>query len=416
MKRILLVYPKPKFEKNPRFGFSIQLLQLSSILKKSEFDVYYIDYSYTDYNSSELIKYLSINKIETVVVEIDSFALKRSENSANAIEILKLAKENNAFTIAFGYDCIMDSSNVLFADCIVKENPFEMIPKILGVNIDDYYFSKNYDYLPYPDREILLTNDFFYKNKKSTLIRTAEGCLNTCTFCQRRGWQNSYKAHNIEYVVKEFKMLRDLKYNNIWIADENFTFNLNRAKFILNRLIEEEITIGMKISISSWANIDFEFLDLAKNANISIISMGIESANESILNFYDKKIDLQHTKDLISYADSLGIYTVGNFIIGAPMETIDTINNTFEFIKNSKLDQVNIKILDYMIGSKIYESLKNKEEHHYFACSENGLCSFSLQELTEMKDDFLSSFYKQKQKELKEKIDRYGVPYYPLIR
>ena len=144
--------------------------------------------------------------------------------------------------------------------------------------------------------------------------------------------------------------------------------------------------------------------------------MGIESANESILNFYDKKIDLQHTKDLISYADSLGIYTVGNFIIGAPMETIDTINNTFEFIKNSKLDQVNIKILDYMIGSKIYESLKNKEEHHYFACSENGLCSFSLQELTEMKDDFLSSFYKQKQKELKEKIDRYGVPYYPLIR
>ena len=85
----------------------------------------------------------------------------------------------------------------------------------------------------------------------------------------------------------------------------------------------------MKISISSWTNIDFEFLKLAKKANISIISMGIESANEEILDFYRKKINLEQTKELIAFADSIGIYMVGNFIIGAPMETFKTISNTF---------------------------------------------------------------------------------------
>ena len=50
MKKILLVYPKPKLNKSPRFGFSIQLLQISSILKNNGFDVNYLDFSYEKYD------------------------------------------------------------------------------------------------------------------------------------------------------------------------------------------------------------------------------------------------------------------------------------------------------------------------------------------------------------------------------
>lgn len=414
MNNILLVYPKPKYDKNPRFGFSIQLLQISSILRDNGCNVFYIDYSYKDYNQAEFIRFIDDNEIEAIIVEIDSFALKRSENGINAFELLKISRKKGIKTIAFGYDCIMDSESISYADHIVTDSPFDNIPSILGVDLNGTCYNTYYDSLPYPDREILFTNKFFQNNRTSTLIRTAEGCLNSCTFCQRRGWQNGYKKHSIEYVIQEFRHLKKQGYVNVWISDENFTFDLSRAKSILRKLIDEKITVGMKISISSWTNIDFEFLQLAKKANISIISMGIESANENILDFYDKKINLLHTKDLIEYADSIGIYTVGNFIIGAPMETVDTISKTFSFINESRLDQVNIKILDYMIGSKLYETLGEKSAHHYFACSENGLCSFSLSELTKLRDDFLKSFYASKQCRLKEKIKKYGLPYYPI--
>lgn len=409
---ILLVYPRPSFNKNPRFSFSIQLLQLASILRNCGYNTFYLDYSYMEFSKELYVKYLDNNKINKVIVEVDTFALKRSENIINAIDILKISKGKKVDTIAFGYDCIMDGDSIEYADYIVKDNPFNEIMLILGLNLK----LNKYDDIPYPDRELLNTNSFFYKNKKSTLIRTAEGCLNTCTFCQRRGWQNSLRMHSLEYVINEFKYLNDHGYSNIWVTDENFTFDLHRAKRILNELINRKITSEMKIAISSWTKIDMEFLDLAKKANISIISMGIETTNQEILSFYKKNIDLNRTKELIDYADSIGIYMVGNFIIGAPMETKDTINDTFKYIMNSKLDQVNIKVLDYMLGSKLYDSLNRKNEHHYFGCKENGLCDFPLEELIYMKKCFLNEFCRYKEKHLKEKILTYGSPYDPINR
>lgn len=48
---------------------------------------------------------------------------------------------------------------------------------------------------------------------------------------------------------------------------------------------------------------------------------------------------------IIRYANSLGIFTVGNFIIGAPMESESTITETFDLIKECEFDQINIKTL-----------------------------------------------------------------------
>ena len=60
-------------------------------------------------------------------------------------------------------------------------------------------------------------------------------------------------------------------------------------------------------------NIDEEFLDLAKQCNIKIISFGIESGNKEILRFYRKNINIDEVPSIIRYANSLGIFTVGNF-------------------------------------------------------------------------------------------------------
>lgn len=264
-KNVLLIYPKPNYNKNPRFGFSIQLLQLSSILKMNGYNIFYIDYSYCRYDEEDLKMYIECNKISSVVVEVDTFALKRSENISNAIQILTIAQRMNTRTIAFGYNCILDGEDVLNADYIIQNNPLFEIPKIFDIKTNFNNVS-SYDELPFPDRNILLTNEFFKKNSSSSLIRTAEGCLNTCTFCQRQGWQSDYRTHSLEYVLSEFEYLKNNNYINIWITDENFTFNLNRAKSLLKALDDNQLTNNMKISMSSWCHIDFELLDLAKKS------------------------------------------------------------------------------------------------------------------------------------------------------
>jgi hypothetical protein len=117
---------------------------------------------------------------------------------------------------------------------------------------------------------------------------------------------------------------------------------------------------------------------------------------------------------MIRYANSIGIFTIGNFIIGAPMETVETINETFSFIKECSFDQINIKTLDYMIGSELYSSTDTsitRGSTHIFACKELGLNSFTLEELGSIKKSFMHIYYKDRKQEIAEKIDKYGTPF-----
>ena len=152
---------------------------------------------------------------------------------------------------------------------------------------------------------------------------------------------------------------------------------------------------------------------MAKECNIRIISFGIESGNAEILQFYRKNINIDKVTHIIQYANSIGIFTVGNFIIGAPMETEETINETFDLIKKCEFDQVNIKNLDYMVGSSLYESLADelKTEDHVFACFENGLNVFRLDDIKKRKEAFLSEYYDSHRSIIEKKIHFYGTPF-----
>lgn len=416
---ILFIYPSPIEKKNIRYGFSMNIAYASAVVKNDGHKSYFIDLSCGSYTLVDIIKYIQKNFINIVAVEFDSFALKRSDNSQNGFEILKGIKENtSAITVAFGFACMMLKTNISNADITVKDDIITSITSVMD-NIRKNNFTYrtvkyNFDDIPMPDRILIESVSFYGRNNKSTLLQTAKGCLNTCSFCQRKGWQNIREEHSIEYVEKEFLYLQKQQYHNVWIVDENFTFNLPRAKEILTMLCKKQYSKNMKLAISSWANIDKEFLWLAKKANISVISMGIETANKEIQEFYNKYINLDKVRSLVEYANGIGLYMVGNFIIGAPNETKENIHTTFEYIDSCRFDQINIKVLDYMIGSDLYDTLNNHNEIHYFCCKENGLSKIELSELRNLKRNFLNGFILRNRTRLQEKIKRYGPPYYPL--
>lgn len=421
MSNVILIYPQPDFNKTPRFGFSYNLLILATILKNSGNNITLLDFSCDVFCDS--IFQSTIKKIQpdVVIVEFDSFALKRSENYTNGVQIVALTKEvmPSTVVIAYGYHCCITQTPIQLANQTILNNNLSSFIELFRTVLanDDISLLANYDDTPYIDRGLLNQIDFYKKNCTSTLIQTSIGCENTCIFCQRKGWHSKFQTHSYEYILNEFKLLQQQGFINVWITDENFTFKLPRAKKILLHLIESKSTEKMNLFISSWANIDTEFLELAAKANVKSISFGIESANDEILQFYRKNIVLKKVKRVIQYANSLGIFTIGNFIVGAPMETNNTISNTFTFIKDCEFDQINIKTLDYMIGSQLYDEipLKEKGRSHLFACLENGLNSFPLQELTNIKGAFCKAYYAENKERIKRKMLKYGTPYMPLI-
>ncbi len=418
MSNIMVIYPMPNESKKPRFGFSYDMMIIATVLDNEGHNVCIKDYSCEMYSPDFFKDEIIDNRIDLVLIEFDSFALKRSENNIHGAELVRLIRsmDEEISVITYGHYCCISKADIPMTNYTIKENNFnEIFSAINKINIslNKIRFINDFDSLPIIKRGLLRQIDYYRQNSKSTLVQTAIGCENTCVFCQRKGWQSKYQTHSEQYVLEEFKLLNEQQYINIWIIDENFTFNLNRAKKILQLLISNKITENMKISISSWSNIDNEFLDMAKQANIKTISFGVESANQSILNFYRKNIDLEKTKILIKYANRIGIFTIGNFIIGAPMESHETINNTFKFIKECEFDQVNIKTLDYMMGSELYASVKNfaHGRSHMFACAENGINQFRLQEITALKSNFLKKYYVDNKERINQKIRKFGAPY-----
>ena len=413
--KILLVYPQPDDKsKQPRYGFSYDMLEIATVLKNYH-EVIIKDYSCEEYNSDWLLKKIEKKELDLLIVECDSFALKRSQNIEHAKNIIDLVSGNISI-IAYGNYCCITKRNFYKADYTVKCNDINAL--IATINI----FSEvkipnilNFDAIPHIDRTILLSIDYYNKNRYSTLLITSKGCENTCIFCQRKGWQDHYIAHSNSYVLNELNELKMQDYKNIWITDENFSFNLLRAKKLLKEILESSLIERMNLFISSWANIDEEFLELAKNCNIRIISFGIESGNQDILKFYRKNINLTRVPQIIQYANKIGIFTVGNFILGAPMETKETIQQTFSLIQECQFDQINIKTLDYMLGSELYENLDDNiksGKDHIFACAENGLTTLPLKYLVEQKKLFKAAYYSLHKETLKQKIEKFGTPYF----
>lgn len=411
---ILLIYPRPDTSKRPRFGFSYELLTIATVLQPYH-HVTIRDYSCESYDSAWISEQIEGKSFDLIVLECDSFALKRSQNLIHAKEIISLVNGRIPI-LAYGNYCYITKQSFDKADYTVFTNDINALIEIineLSNSSNQIPELPSYDELPYLDRSLLSHIDFYRNNQYNTLIQTAKGCENTCVFCQRKGWQSRYVTHSDDYVLGELRKIRDQGYKNVWIIDENFTFNLTRAKRLLVKFCEESLTSDMKLFISSWANIDKEFLDLAARCNIRIISFGIESGSSEILSFYRKNINLDHAVEMIQYAGSKGIFTVGNFILGAPIESEETIKKTFAVIRECKFDQINIKTLDYMIGSELYDSMCDslKVSDHVFACRENGLTKFSLADLIKIKDDFQKEYYAENRLRIKEKICIFGSPY-----
>ena len=428
-RNILLIYPDPDEEKECRFGYSLSLLYLASILRQAGDACQLLDLSYEACSADSFRD--RVLWADVIIVEFDSFPLKRASNSTSGLELVNAINGLcQVPVIAFGHECVIrqkavpgavvtyvtepESSILATVDAVVRRK--QQPPCIAQSGT-----LQDMDLLPLPARDLLPEPVLYGQTRwrmahlaRSALIETSRGCMNTCRFCQRHGWSSSYRAHSVEYSLLEFEELAKEQYVNVWITDDNFCFNLPRAKSLLRGLAKKGVTRGMSLALSSWTRIDFETLELAHSARVKILSFGIESADSAIMHFYDKRIDLSHTRELIKAADALGQYTVANVIVGAPMESEDTIRSTFDYVLSVPFDEVNVKILNYMPGAPLYSELPaamQEGARDVFACAENGLCRIPRDELKARCDNFTRFFKAARAPRLSAKLTKCGPPY-----
>jgi radical SAM superfamily enzyme YgiQ (UPF0313 family) len=197
-------------------------------------------------------------------------------------------------------------------------------------------FIMDLDSIPFPARHLVdkyeygkINNTYVFK-RKLTSISTSRGCPFNCRFCARAPYYRKYRQRSAQDVVKELQELNG-KYATVQIVDDNFLTDTKRAFKLLDLLIDSHLTIDMVIQGTRVDTANRKLYEKMKKAGVVYLGFGIESGNQDVLDFYNKRITLDQIRKAVTLADKMDFLTLGNFILGAPIETDIHIRDTINF-------------------------------------------------------------------------------------
>jgi len=169
---------------------------------------------------------------------------------------------------------------------------------------------------------------------KSFSLLTSRGCPYRCTYCSQI-WPRVWRMRSPENVVAEWRWLvKDLGAKEIGVLDDSFNIDRKRVLAICDLLISEGLNHVPWIMINGIrANlVDEELLSRMREAGCIRTAFGVESGNQEILDtVIDKRLTLEEIRAAFKAAKSVGMETIGFFIIGLPGETEETIEDTIRF-------------------------------------------------------------------------------------
>lgn len=227
----------------------------------------------------------------------------------------------------------------------------------------------NYDYPFIPDRS-LLKNELYIMpliNKVFTVIKASRGCDFECSFCTSRIYYGKgWKARSPENIVEE---INNVKKNYgidtfLFLTD---TFN-NKKEFVdtlANLIIERNLNIRW-VSNSRVDLVDEDSVKLMKRAGCVLVSLGIESYDESILRRNKKYIGRKSIDRAIEIFKRNGILTYGYFIFGLDGETKTSMLKTLISAFRSKLDFAIFYSLTPYPGTDYFARYNNLYWENYF--------------------------------------------------
>ena len=275
---------------------------------------------------------------------------------------------------------------------IKSGKPYRIIEDLDSLPFPARHLVEKYDYGNFPERR--------RPKKKFTNMITSRGCPHRCRFCARYSNVKKnycFRARSAKNVIEEIQEIND-KYGSVVIVDDNFLADIKRAHEIFDGLLEIGSSIDLSIVGIRIDSTDRALFKKMKKANVKSISFGIESGNQDVLDFYNKRITLEQIREAVQLGREMNFTTQGTLIFGAPIETKEHIENTIKFVCSLPLDLAVFRPLYYEMGSDLWiDAVKNKkiskDEFTVTADSRRDLGNFTPAELNKYIKKAFRRFY-----------------------
>lgn len=384
-KRILLIYPpSPVLNREDRCQQPTKdlivipplpptdLMYLAAVAEKAGLEAKINDYSQNGDYEADLKEfnpdYLVVN-IATPTLEHDLDAVKKAkEICPNVVTLAKgaafltladrIIKEHNE--LDFGI--LGEAENTLKE--ILEEKPKAEILGLYYKENDEVKFTGNrpfiedLDSLPFPARH-LVDNNIYRRpdnNKVQATIKVSRGCPFHCFFClatpvsgakvRRRSPENI--VAEIKECVEKYNIKNFLFWSDIFNIDKEWTMKLCQAI----------IDSGLKITWSANTRADTADLEMAEmmyKSGCRLVSIGVESGSQYMLEKMGKKITLNDVRRTVKVFKKAKIRIYNYFVIGLPWETEETVEETIKFAIELNSDFISFYTATPLPGSRFYD-------------------------------------------------------------
>jgi len=136
------------------------------------------------------------------------------------------------------------------------------------------------------------------------------------------------------------------------------TFNIQKARTI--ELCSKLKPLGLTWSCTSRVTTDYETLKAMKEAGCRLLIVGYESGDAQILKNIKKGATVERAREFTRDCHKLGLVVHGDFILGLPGETSQTIRNTINFAKELDVETIQVSVAHAYPGTELHEyAMKN---------------------------------------------------------
>ncbi len=223
------------------------------------------------------------------------------------------------------------------------------------------------DSLPWPERDSLpmysYNDGFCGLPQPNVQMWTSRGCPFVCSYClwpQTMYQGGAYRKRMPAYVVDEMECLvKKFGFKAVYFDDDTFNIDRCHALKISSEIKKRKINVPW----AAMARVDLMDKGLLKsmaNAGLYAVKYGIESADQGILNFDRRQMELDSVGAIIRYTKNLGIKVHLTFCLGLPGETRETVGKTIKFINDVRPDSAQFSFATPFPGTDLFNYLKDR--------------------------------------------------------
>ena len=281
---------------------------------------------------------------------------------------------------------------------------------------------KDLDTLPFPARDLLPNHIYSSGLDQGTsgifaAVSAQRGCPFHCKFCSVPSFYPTQRRRSVQNICDELEEIYGTYgITNVRFTDEILPLNPKWMDNLCREMVERGL--DKKIAWSCDNRVDLVrpgLLEKMNEAGCRVIFYGIEFGNQRILDLSKKQTTIAQIYDAIHATKAAGIAPTGNFMIGYPGETQETIEDTIALAVDLDLPFASFSVVMPFPGTTLYEYCKennllrteNWEEYGYFHPKEGliKLDTLSSQELAQLyKKAYFEYSFREISKELKREL------------